>query len=291
KVAAVSAVPGQGSRLTGWSGPNGAECATGRVTMTANKSCTATFQLQSYTLTILKDGSGSGTVSGAGTYAYGTPVSVSAAADGGSVFAGWSGPDGNECAGGSVSMTANKSCTATFNPEQQTIFYSLTMSINQASTGGGELTPPVGTYSYVAGTRVSVEPLPDAESTFSTFFGPNAAECRSRIVVMNADKQCDAIFTIPFVSKSQLSCQTSDRIKCSVSIEGDYNQLRWFINEGLVDTGPLQTDIDEPIPAGLDALRVSVEICNILTLHQVCKTQTVTGTIEIVGTTPIFKPL
>jgi len=294
KVAAVSAVPDRRSRLSGWGGPNGSECASGRVTMNANKSCTATFELRSHALTLTTTGPGSGTVSGAGTYTHGSAASVSAVPANGSIFAGWSGPDGLECKSGSVTMNADKSCTATFDLQQQQVFYTLAMSINEASTGGGELFPSVGAHSYEAGSRVDIRWLPDAVSRFSTFFGPNAAECRTGVVIMNADKQCDAIFTIPFVSKSQLSCAQSDLIQCDVVIEGDYNRLLWFINGELVKDATGSTAIDEPIPAGLgpgSTLTVSVEICNILPPHQRCKTQSVSGTIQIVGTTPIFTPL
>ncbi|WP_303722270.1 S8 family serine peptidase, partial [Malonomonas rubra] len=66
------------------------------------------------TLTLTASGSGSGTMSGAGTYNYGEVATVTATADSGSVFEWWSGPDAAECTSGSVDMTTDKSCTATF---------------------------------------------------------------------------------------------------------------------------------------------------------------------------------
>lgn len=67
-----------------------------------------------YTLTLTTAGTGSGTASGAGTYTAGQSVSVVATPSAGSVFSGWSGANGTECATGTVVMSANKSCTATF---------------------------------------------------------------------------------------------------------------------------------------------------------------------------------
>lgn len=73
------------------------------------------------TLTITKGGTGIGTVTASpegitcgancqARYSYGTVVTLSATADGGSYFSGWSG----DCSSGTVTMTANKTCTATF---------------------------------------------------------------------------------------------------------------------------------------------------------------------------------
>ena len=59
-------------------------------------------------------GTGSGTVTGDGTYNYGDVAEVTAIPGSGSSFDGWSGPDAAECTSGSVSMVADKSCTATF---------------------------------------------------------------------------------------------------------------------------------------------------------------------------------
>jgi hypothetical protein len=110
----VSATADVGSTFSGWTGTNAAECATGSVTMNANKSCAANFTLNTYTLALSTTGSGSGTVNGAGTYNSGVIATVSATADVGSTFSGWTGTNAAECATGSITMNTNKSCTATF---------------------------------------------------------------------------------------------------------------------------------------------------------------------------------
>jgi hypothetical protein len=85
--------------------------------VTNNKTCTANFTLNSYTLTVNINtaGTGSGTVGGGGTYLYGTNVTnVTAAADAGSTFMGWSGDCSGTSSPTSVLMNSDKTCTATF---------------------------------------------------------------------------------------------------------------------------------------------------------------------------------
>jgi YVTN family beta-propeller protein len=112
----VSATPAIGSLFTGWTGANAAECGTGSVIMNADKSCTANFVPATYTLTLTTAGSGSGTVSGSGTYNKGSTATVSATPAIGSLFTGWTGTNAAECGAGSVTMNADKSCTANFTP-------------------------------------------------------------------------------------------------------------------------------------------------------------------------------
>jgi uncharacterized repeat protein (TIGR02543 family) len=124
-VVTLTAAPAAGSIFAGWSG-SCTGTGTCSVTMSAAKSVTATFNKPRYTLTVTKAGTGSGTVTSnpAGVscgadcsepYDSGKVVTLTAAPATGSTFAGWSG----SCTGTgtcSVTMNANKTCTAKFNP-------------------------------------------------------------------------------------------------------------------------------------------------------------------------------
>jgi hypothetical protein len=181
----VAAVASAGSVFSGWTGPNAAECGTGSVLMTANKSCSATFS-KVYVLTLTGAGAGIGTLLGGGAHSVGQTVVVSATAGDGSIFTGWSGANAAECASGSVVMTADKSCVATF-----AVAY--TLSVTFAGIGKGVVT---GGGFYAAGKAVSVSETPSPGSSFTAWSGPNAAECATGTVVMTASKSCTANFTI-----------------------------------------------------------------------------------------------
>jgi cellulose 1,4-beta-cellobiosidase len=121
----LTATPATGATFAGWSGAcsgTGA-CA---VPMTAAQSVTATFNASpgSFTLTVVKAGTGTGTVSSSpagiscgatcsAAFTSGTSVTLTAAPASGSTFAGWTGP----CSGTgacTVGLTAAQTVTATY---------------------------------------------------------------------------------------------------------------------------------------------------------------------------------
>jgi hypothetical protein len=113
---ALTATAASGSTFAGWSGTG----CSGSVTVTGNMTCTATFDLRTYTLTVAKKGTGSGTVTGTGidcgsdcseVIVRGTQVALTAMPEAGSSFAGWT---GTACTSGKVTVTSNVTCTATF---------------------------------------------------------------------------------------------------------------------------------------------------------------------------------
>ncbi len=120
--------------------------------VTANHTIQTSFRSASaatYTLNVTKAGTGSGTVTAdpAGpTYGYGTRVTLTAAPDANSVFAGYSGDcnsAGLTCSG---TMTRNVNVTATFKARSATS-YTIT-----ASAGVGGTISPLGTVSVASGS-------------------------------------------------------------------------------------------------------------------------------------------
>ncbi len=111
---------GADSQFTAWSGH--ADCSDGQVTLTADKTCIATF-IHPVSLTVTRAGDGTGKVTSSpagincGTdcsqdYDLGTAVSLTATASTGSIFTAWSGHA--DCSDGQVTMDVAKTCTATF---------------------------------------------------------------------------------------------------------------------------------------------------------------------------------
>ncbi len=123
-VVTLTATPATGSTFTGWSG---ACTGTGScvVTMNAAQSVTATFDTQTFPLTVTLSGNGTGGVSSSPTgiacpgtctasFPQGTVVTLTAQAAPGTVFQGWTGAG---CAGTGtcvVTMSAAQAVTGTF---------------------------------------------------------------------------------------------------------------------------------------------------------------------------------
>jgi hypothetical protein len=185
-VVSLIATPASGSTFAGWSGDS--DCSDGIVTMSMNKSCTATFNLNAagYALTVnvasglSTGGSGSGTITSSplgincGTdcseiYNSGTLVSLTAIPASGSTFAGWSGD--SDCSDGIVTMSVNKSCTATFKLDTATL--TVVRSGNGTVTGSpsGINCGTACSMSYPKGTKVTLSAKASSDSRFAGWTG------------------------------------------------------------------------------------------------------------------------
>ena len=122
----LTAAAASDSTFTGWSGDCSGTTATCDLSMSADHSATATFESDK-TLTVSKVGGGTGTVTSSPsgiacgstcshTYAHGTSVTLTATPSSKSKFAGWSAGACSGTGSCTVTMSADRSATATFKP-------------------------------------------------------------------------------------------------------------------------------------------------------------------------------
>ncbi len=203
----LTAKPAANAMFSQWSGD--ADCLsngnTSEVFLSATKLCVAYFHLKPHKLTLSSRGEGHGTVTTdtpgqnlAGgdvpchndCYPGGGKVKLIATPTAGSSFANWTGDD--DCQDGNVTLDSDKNCVATFNLLPT---YTLTLTTTGTGTVATNLPgAPCGPNctSYLAGTEVTLTPTPAAGHTFAGWAG----DCNEGTVVLNANKQCSALFTI-----------------------------------------------------------------------------------------------
>jgi len=214
-VVTLQATPSSGSTFSGWSGGGCTGTGACVLTLTASTTVAATFTSAppptQWSLTVLKTGSGTGSVTSAPagiscgadcgeTYADGTVVTLTANASSGSFFAGWSG----SCAGTGacvVPMTSAKAVAATFNttpPPTQS-----TLTVLPSGTGSGAVTStPPGitcgsdcTETYANGIAVTLMATADAGSTFEGWSGGGCSGTGACTVSLAASTSVTATFT------------------------------------------------------------------------------------------------
>jgi len=171
-----------------------------------------------YTLTVSKSGTGSGTVTSSPSgidcgsdcsesFNQGTSVTLTATPDAGSTFGGWSGDA--DCSDGVVTMNANRTCTATFNPQVA----GKTLTVSKTGTGTGTVkSSPAGidcgddcseTYSKVQ--KVKLTAKADASSTFAGWSGGGCSGIKTCMVTVDAAVSVTADFALktPDISVAQ----------------------------------------------------------------------------------------
>jgi uncharacterized repeat protein (TIGR02543 family) len=219
----LTATPGTGYDLVGWSGDCAGIGIMAMVTMDADHHCTASFmpsQPQMYTLTVMVNNGGRVnnnpaqtvtacvvTTSGlicSSEYTAGTIVLLTAQAATGYDFAGWNG-DCIAMPGAAtravVTMDADRNCTASFTASPPPTHILMVManaggsvSDNQSQITGCTANGGICTGTYVAGTTVTLTATANVGSTFTGWSGDCASAGITATVTMDADRFCTASF-------------------------------------------------------------------------------------------------
>lgn len=166
----LTAIPNSGYVFDHWESQSSENLGTNTtlsVFATGNKTYTAYFTAESvqptqYTITTNVSPSGSGTVSGGGTYNEGTVVSLSASANSGYTFSQWS--DGVTTNPRSVTVSGNATYTAQFVANQPSVTrYSVWIQSRDLSMGS---TNPSGNTIVDSGTSVTITATPNTGYVF-----------------------------------------------------------------------------------------------------------------------------
>ena len=177
-----------GYTFAGWSG--GICTGTGgcAVTMDGNKTITATFTQNAYTLSINVVGQGTITKSpDQATYTQGQVVTLIATPATDWIFSEWSGV-----------CTGTGSCTVTMNGAKsvQAKFTKFQRTLNAIVVGGGSVTKNPNQSTYDDGSSVKLTATPaDASWAFSGWTGDLTGTANPATLLMNGDKSVMATFT------------------------------------------------------------------------------------------------
>jgi hypothetical protein len=202
----LTASANSGYTFTGWSGGGCSGKGTCTITMTAATPVTANYAITTNNLTVTKSGMGVGTVTGSDSlincgstcsvnYESGKAVTLTASANSGSTFSGWS---GGGCSGKgtcAVSMTAATTVAATFTP-----VYNLT--VTKSATGAGTITSSDSTINcgstcsanYNPGTSVTLTAWANSGYTFTGWLGGGCTGTGTCTVSMAAATSVTATF-------------------------------------------------------------------------------------------------
>ena len=206
----LTATAAPGAVFRGWSG--GACSGVGSCVINATRDVVLTAAFEAlFTVTVVKAGAGSGTVmsslpgitcgtSCSAVFASGMPITLTAAAAPGSVFAGWSGGGCSDTGPCSVSGPSNVTITSTF-------LQVFTLDVMALGSGSGTVTSsPMGitcgaicSASFANGTTVTLTARPAAGSAFTGWTGGGCSGTEPCTVTVSAATTVTATFTPTFV--------------------------------------------------------------------------------------------
>jgi len=186
EMVSLQAMPDVGHTFASWSGSVTGSSNPATLVMDGNKSVTANFLANAYTLTVAGvNGSVSKSPQKA-TYEYGETVSLQAVPSTGCHFTGWSGDLSGSTNPAYIVMNANKSVTANF--------VANTYTLNTTAPHGSVVASPQRA-SYTYGETVSLQAIAAAGYEFAGWSGALSGAANPASLVMDSDKSVTAVFT------------------------------------------------------------------------------------------------
>jgi len=188
---ALTATPSAGYVFTSWSGDATGSVNPLTVTMNANKNITANFTavVNTFTLNVVAV---NGTVlknPNTATYTSGSTVQLTATPNTGFVFTSWSGDATGSVSPLTVTMNANKNITANFTAVANAL------TLNVTAVNGTVMKNP-DQLNYQNGDNVILTATPNSGYVFSSWSGDATGLVSPVTVLMNANKNVTANFTL-----------------------------------------------------------------------------------------------
>jgi len=191
EIVQLTAVAEQGWSFSSWGGD-----ATGNenpisIKIDGDKSITATFKQNSYTLTTSVNPSSGGTItrSDYGPYNLNDIVVLTEVPSAGYTFSKWSGDGAGTGTTRRVTITGNMVISATYTPS----IYTLVLNTAGSGNGSVNLNPPSGSYTYSTVVRLTANPA--VGSTFTGWGGDLSGLGNQASVVIDGSKTVTATFT------------------------------------------------------------------------------------------------
>jgi uncharacterized repeat protein (TIGR02543 family) len=183
----LRAMANTGYSFASWSGDASGTTNPTTVVMDGNKSVTANFTINTYTLDITATNGSVAKTPDQASYNHGTTVTLRATANIGYTFTGWSGDASGTTNPTTVVMDGNKSITANFT------INTYTMDIT-AINGSVAKTPDQASYNH--GTTVTLRATANTNYTFASWSGDASGTTNPTTVVMDGNKSVTANFTV-----------------------------------------------------------------------------------------------
>jgi uncharacterized repeat protein (TIGR02543 family) len=187
-VVTLTAIPALGYSFVGWSGDGTGSGTTRQVVITGNMAVTATFNPESYSLTVNVVGSGYVAKNPDElTYVYGTVVTLTPFAAPGWTFSGWGGDLSGTGVPGVITVVGNMAVTATFTP--------VSVALTVTTVGSGSVSKNPDKASYVYGESVVLTAVPAAGWSFRGWSGSFTSSANPVTVIINGTTSVTATFT------------------------------------------------------------------------------------------------
>jgi hypothetical protein len=203
--AVIEAIPNAGYRFVQWNDGNTNNPRS--ITVMQDTAFTATFEVIMHNITVRANNSIMGTITGYGTYAENTVITISATANSNYRFIQWN--DGNTTNPRTITLTQDTIFTAVFGLQGMlNVYVTLNNTIMGTVTGSGD---------YVNNTNVTISATPNVNYRFIQWNDGNTTNPRTITLTQ------DTIFTAVFdIIRHELSVNVSDSLRGVVSGGGVY---------------------------------------------------------------------